>query len=424
MKQSIKPKSALKSFFLIIATTTLLFSCKKNPGSDTTITLPEPPDLTTKIYSSVTGFVTDAAEAAVVNATVQIGSITVTTDKYGYFEARNTEVVQNAAVVTVSKTGYFKAVKTYNAVAGKVPFFRIKLINKPVAGTINGSSGGTVTLSNNFSISIPANAVVNATTNATYSGTVNVAAYWIDPTSTDLPRIMPGDLRGLNTDGNLQLLTTYGMTAVELTGTGGELLQIASGKKASLSSPIPSSMLTTAPATIPLWYFDETKGLWKQEGSAVKSGSNYIGDVSHFSFWNYDVPNSYVQFNCTLVNQIGQPLQNVLVKISDVNNPSNARFGFTDSTGYTRGAIPANAQLRLEVFSNAICANTLYTQNFTANTANISLGSVTVNTASSQSTVSGTVTNCANMPVTNGYIVYSDANRKSELQVPDYKRHI
>lgn len=41
---------------------------------------------------------------------------------------------------------------------------------------------------------------------------------------------MPGDLRGIDTDGYMKGLTTYGMAAVELTGAGGESLQIADGK--------------------------------------------------------------------------------------------------------------------------------------------------------------------------------------------------
>lgn len=116
---------------------------------------------------------------------------------------------------------------------------------------------------------------------------------------------MPGDLRGISTDGSLKTLTTYGMAAVELTGALGELLQIAPGQKASLTMPIPVAILSNAPATIPLWSFDEAKGLWKEEGQAIKTGSNYVGDVSHFSFWNCDVPNNYVQFNCTVKNSDG-----------------------------------------------------------------------------------------------------------------------
>jgi hypothetical protein len=94
---------------LLLFTAVLFFSCQKqfsleSDGSGTT-----PPNLTTKISSSVSGFVTDENDAAVKNATVQFGSSTITTDKYGYFEAKNIQVVKEAAVVTVNKPGYFKS---------------------------------------------------------------------------------------------------------------------------------------------------------------------------------------------------------------------------------------------------------------------------------------------------------------------------
>jgi hypothetical protein len=106
--------------------------------------------------------------------------------------------------------GFFKGIKTYIATANKSAFFRIKLIPKTSAGTVNGTAGGVVTLTSGLSINFPASAVVNASTNAAYTGTVTVAAFYINPTATDLNSIMPGDLRGLNTDGELKLLTTYG----------------------------------------------------------------------------------------------------------------------------------------------------------------------------------------------------------------------
>ncbi|MBL0200667.1 MAG: hypothetical protein IPP81_11130 [Chitinophagaceae bacterium] len=102
---------------------------------------------------------------------------------------------------------------------------------------MNAASGGTVTLANGLSIKLPVGGIVNAATNATYTGTVNVAAYWINPTAADLNQIMPGDLRGINTEGTLKLLQTFGMAAVELTGASGELLQIANGQKQHLLYP-------------------------------------------------------------------------------------------------------------------------------------------------------------------------------------------
>lgn len=408
MQYSIFKKASVRFIVISIITTMVFASCQKNIGTDVTPTpvISTSADLTTKVTTAlVSGFVTDGNDVAVKDASVLIGTTTVLTDKYGYFEARNVQMVQNAAVVTVSKTGFFKGIKTYIAEANKAAFFRIKLIPKTISGTVNGNTGGTVTLASGLSINFPASAVVNAATNAVYTGTVNVIAYKIDPTSADLPRIMPGDLRGLNTDGNLQLLTTYGMAAIELTGASGELLQIATGKKATITMTIPASILATAPATIPLWYFDEIVGLWKQEGTATKTGSTYVGDVSHFSFWNYDVPANYVLFNCTVVNSSGQPIPNVQVKISLISNPLNAAYGYTDSSGYVGGAVPNNAQLLLEVFGNNGCNVASHSQTFSTTNVNISLGAVTISTASSLSTITGTVTNCSNAPVTNGFII-------------------
>lgn len=405
------PKKFIALLFSILFTAALFNGCKKTadvPAIDSG----NPPDLTTKVKSSVSGFVTDENDQAVNLATVQVGTVTATTDKYGYFEVKNAEVIKTAAVVTVVKPGYFKGIKTYLAEEGKSAFFRIKLIPKANAGTVNATTGGAVTLANGLSVTLPAAAVVNATTLAAYTGTVNVSAYWIDPTAADLPAMMPGDLRGINTAGNARLLITYGMAAVELTGTGGELLQVAPGKKATLNLPIPASLSSVAPATIPLWYFDEAKGLWKEEGSATKNGNSYVGEVSHFSFWNWDQPQNQVQFNCTLVDQNNLPVPYAGVRISEVPNPQNRGWGYTDISGYTGGVIPANAQLKLEVFPSGDCTATpLYTQLFTTTNTNISLGIITINNPAFILHVSGTATNCANAPLNPGLVILHAGNR-------------
>lgn len=413
-------RSKLNWWKAILPILALLFivSCQKDltgPNIDPVT----PPDLTTKVTArNVAGFVTNENNQAVQGASVKIGTTTVTTDEYGYFEAANVLVVKQAATVTVTQPGYFKGIKTFIAEEGKNAFFRIKLIPKTSAGTVNAAAGGEVTTSTGVKISFPAAAVVNAATNAAYSGVINVAAVWIDPTSRELSNIMPGDLRGIDENNGMKKLTTYGMVAVELTGAGGELLQIASGKKAGLTFPLPSSILGTAPATIPLWSFDEEKGLWKQEGSATKTGNTYTGEVSHFSFWNCDVPANYVQFNCTLHNGDGVPLRNTLVKISVISNPQNSAWGYTDSSGYVAGAVPGNEQLKMEVFSSWNCGTSVYSQNFTTTNVNISLGVIIVNPpATNMANVTGTVTNCSNNPVSNGYIVVNTSNGNYRYQL-------
>lgn len=397
--------SLLKKSFLILSVALLgLWSCQKElddfPANNTST------DLSTKVNSSVSGFVTDENNQAVNGATVTMGGQTTTTDAYGYFVIRNVQVIKNAAVVTVKKSGYFPGIKTYIATADKSAFFRIQLIPKTTQGTFNATSGGNVILSNGLSVSFPSNAIVNASSGTAYSGTVNVAISWINPTASNIYSIMPGDLRGINASGALKILQSYGMAAVELTGSNGELLQIASGKKATLSFPIPSSISSTAPASIPLWYFDETLGLWKEEGSAAKNGNTYVGEVSHFSFWNCDVPSNYVHFDCTVVDGDGAPVGYAWVKISVVGNPNNAGYGITDSSGYVGGAVPNNSTLLIEIFNDMSCSTPVYTQTFNTGTTNISLGTIIIPlTSINIAGVNGTVTDCSNAPVSDGYLI-------------------
>jgi hypothetical protein len=199
------------------------------------------------------------------------------------------------------------------------------------------------------------------------------------------------------------------MAAVELTGSSGELLQIAAGKKATISLPIPPALSSSAPASIPLWYFNETNGLWKEEGSAIKTGNNYVGEVTHFSFWNCDMPNAIVPFTLTVLNAGGQPVQNTLVKFSLVNNPAGFGYGYTDATGFLNGFLTANTQMLMEILGSS-CSGPAYSQSFTTTTAPISFGNITIGSASA-ATVSGTITNCNNNPVTNGYVIVIEPNR-------------
>jgi len=392
----------------ITALSLLISSCQKEITGTGSVPAGDNSDLTTKIAFGASGFVTDERNVAVEGAMVQFGNSSTTTDKYGYFEFSNVQAVKNAAVVTVVKPGYFKGIKTCIATENKTAFFRIKLLPKTNQGNFDAAAGGTVTLSNGLSVSFPA-AAVQLAAGGSYSGQVNVAAQWLDPTSNELMYTMPGDLRGSDSAGFIKLLTTYGMAAVELTGSAGELLQVADGKKATLSFPIPASIAGSAPARIPLWSFNVSNGLWKQEGHAVRSGNNYVGEVTHFSFWNCDLPNNYIQLRCTVKDADGRPITGAYVKISVLGDPQTAAWGITDSAGFVAGAVPDNAQLLLQVLSSFTCGNVFYSQNFTTTDQNIDLGDIELPTALT-STISGNVINCIAAPVSNGYIMISTEN--------------
>ena len=71
---------------------------------------------------------------------------------------------------------------------------------------------------------------------------------------------------------------------------------------ADIVMPVPSEILNSAPATIPLWHFDEDLGSWVEEGQATLVNGEYVGQVSHFSFWNYDVPSNFIHLSGSIFN--------------------------------------------------------------------------------------------------------------------------
>jgi hypothetical protein len=283
---------------------------------------------------------------------------------------------------------------------------RIRLLPKTNTGNFSALTGGTITLTSGAKLVMPANAIADASGN-TYSGQVNVAMAWIDPSAPNLPEIMMGDLRGITTTGQERGLETFGMLGVELTSSSGQLLKIASGKIAELTFPIPASLAGNAPATIDLWHFDEATGRWKQEGTASKTGSNYVASVSHFSFWNCDAPYPLINLSLTLVNAANnQPLVNVQVRIKRSNGSYG--YGWTDSIGFVSGKVPKNEPLVLEVLSQ--CNTVVYSQNIGPFNADANLGVISVTLpAPNTLTITGTLTNCSNTNVANGAIlVYTD----------------
>ena len=68
----------------------------------------------------------------------------------------------------------------------------------------------------------------------------------------------------------------------------GQPLAMALGKRASVSLPIQANQRATAPATIPLFHYDDDKGLWIEDGTLTRSGDAYVGEVTHFSVFNAD----------------------------------------------------------------------------------------------------------------------------------------
>jgi hypothetical protein len=395
-------------FAILALSSVLFFQCQKEVsyigrGDQGQLVVPNP------VTANLQGNVLDENGLPAEGVSIKVGSKTTTTDAKGYFRINGASLDKNVALVTAQKTGYFKTFRSFSAGSGTNQVV-IKLVKKTLSGTVNGTNGGEVSLSNGTKISLPTNGIIKASDNSDFTGTVNVYATYIDPTASDILERVPGSFMANDKDGKRVLLSSYGMMAVELESSTGEKLQIKAGNAATLTSPIPSAAQSSAPATIALWYVDESTGLWKEEGTATKQGNTYVGTVTHFTYWNCDVPVQTVKFTATFKTAKGQPLVNAEIIIKPTTgNYYGSAHGYTDSLGQVNGPIPANMNLVLQVLDP--CGTVVYSQNIGPFSGSVDLGTITIPSSTpSVVTVQGKLTTCAGTNVVKGYAIVSVNN--------------
>lgn len=399
-------------FLTIVAALVIAISCQKTATGDLPTTPPPAGGGEQKefVIASIAGRILDDNKQPVSGAIVKAGSLTTTSDIDGKFRITNVSLDKHAGLIKVEKDGFFQGSRTIIVNPNAVNNISIELIKRKVSGTVSGSTGGNITVQGGGSIVFTGNSFVNTAGNSAYTGTVSVSTFFLNPTASNFDEIMPGALRGITAANEETGLQSFGMMAVELTGAGGEKLQLAAGKTATLTFPIPAELLKDAPLTIPLWSFNDTTGLWKEEGTATRQGNNYVGTVSHFSFWNCDYPYGVVNFNAIVKDQNGNIFANGRV-VMGVTTDKYTTYGtgVTDSTGWVGGLIPKGKVLQLTIYNK--CNTVVFQKDIGPFSANADLGTLTVNNPTTGSvTISGTVTNCSLAPVTNGYVdIYLDS---------------
>jgi hypothetical protein len=409
----------MKKFLFLFALAVFSFiSCQKEnlpPVDDT----PKELELGALATASATGLVTDEQGHAVPEAYVTFGNKSATTDENGVFRIEGAQVRENLAQVKVTKAGYFTGSRTFQPKTEPERFVRIMLLKKNNTGSFAATAGGRVELPGQVAIDFQADGIVDEN-GQPYSGTVQVAIQYIDPTASDLDQRMPGNLTGFSEDDGLVVLGTYGMIGVELTSSQGQALQLAQGKPAAIAVKVPSSLQGNAPASIPLWHYDENVGIWMEEGEASLENGYYVGEVAHFSFWNCDYPYPLVQLSGSIFYQdLNDPIENIWVRITVVNG-SITGYGYTDSTGVFSGLVPKDEALLLEVID--LCNNVVYSANIGPFSANVTLDPIILTAGSFSNTnvqISGMLVDCDGAPVTDGYVKVVTSNNAQYIFFAD-----
>lgn len=394
-----------KYLFAIAAVLVLVGAgCRKNVD-DTTTRGPIDVEL---VETSISGYVIAENGEALPFATVTIGNKTVQTNERGIFLIRDQLFDKNGTLVKVAYGGYYDAFRFVYPHLGTVNQVEIRMRAKALPSTFNSNSEQVLTFASGdveVRVTIPANAMRDQN-GQPWTGIVAARAVAYDPTNVNDRRVAPGDFRAQDREGNARILQSFGMFGVELTTTAGAPLSLLPGQKAKISLKIPVSLSGAAPAEIPLWHFNEANGYWEEEGSATLVNGRYEGEVSHFSFWNCDVPSDFAFIKGRVVTNIGQPVAYTVVTIESPF--SGTTTGYSDDQGYFSGFVPNDDELKLQI--GAECTNSIVTIGPFGAASQNDLGDQVITTGVFRYT--GKLLACDGTPLTNG-IAYIQGDTNS-----------
>ena len=398
----------MKKIYLLSILAFVFISCEMNDDfSSNLISDSFTENFGDQVSRDFMGEVVDENNNPIQNVLVSIGNLSANTDANGVFIIKNAPVLEKFAYIKTEKLGFISGSRSLAPTSG-MNLVKIMMISNTPIATINSGVASEVTLPNGTKVNFDGN--FKDINGNTYSGVVNVSMYHLESSNENLSSLMPGMLIAKSNDENLpKVLETFGMLNVELTGASGQKLQIATNHVAQVSMIIDDNQLSTSPSTIPLWHFDEDLGYWKEDGFATKQGNYYVGNVSHFSWWNCDQFLASAFLNLSIKDNSNNPLSYSFVRIQRANN-SISLSQLTDVNGFTRGFVPANENLNAVIID--ACENLIYLPigNLSANSTNTINLIYTPSGNANLVTVEGNLKDCNANNVTNGYVMLSYGN--------------
>lgn len=388
-----------KYLIVVLAFASFFAACRKN--TDETTQIAKGPIQGDNVEASMIGKVTDVNGYPIGNAQIEVAGFTLYSNPEGLFWLKKRLLDNSGTLVRVTKAGFFDGARFAFPHLNGESFFEIQLQYKSLTAFLNAGNGGILDIGQGATVEIPANAIATAT-GAPYSGMVNASALWLDPTDARTFQTMPGDLRAIDAGGYAKILKTYGMVGVELESPSGEKLNLLAGKTAKITFPLPATIKTSAPSSIQLWHFNTGNGYWEESGTAMLVNGAYEAAVSHFSFWNCDIPANYIKLKACFGDAGGMPLEGLQVQLQ--SQGFGAGYGNTDNNGLVSGLVPAAEVLNMKVIDR--CGNTLYQNDIGPFNSDVDLPKIIIASLNS-STVTGTLLDCNGAPVTNGFVSLS-----------------
>ena len=372
-----------KLFILGFAITAALFTSCNTSEDESTIfvntNVEYKFDLGKSVKRDFEGLIVDEQNQPLSNVTVKMNGKTSTTDANGVFTLSNVYVKERFAYLTAEKEGYLSGSRTL-ITHESLNTLKIMLV-APTTFTIQSGVESIVTVGNT---TVKFDGAFSTENGQPYNGVVKVLTSDMPANDPYVFDKMPGSLFAIDAQGQYKGLETFGMVTVELKDANNKKLQLTNGHKAEITMNITPEQLEKAPATMPMWWFDEVAGLWREEGFSTKVGAKYVGNVSHFTRWNNDVAFQVVSLTVIAKNYDGTIAQGIRCEIfrpsvtglTTYHNIPLILLGVTGATGKLTVGVPRNEVFIIRAYDtngNPVHKVELPASNLMTRTVNITI---------------------------------------------------
>jgi protocatechuate 3,4-dioxygenase beta subunit len=182
-----------------------------------------------------------------------------------------------------------------------------------------------------FKVTFPANSL-------TVSGNVDVVISPLDVSTRDI-QTAPGDFSARTIKGQRVTLESFSMADFTLTQNGVPV-NLKPGATADIELLLPANTSLISGVVKPLWYFNQSNGLWQEEGtgfvatSTTTSGRLAIfATVKHFTYWNSDQALNSTAVRGRVVDTNGLPIAGATVEGFGVDYAGHSYAVPTDVNG-------------------------------------------------------------------------------------------
>lgn len=413
----------MKRFFYVALLSCLLLGCQPDKDTFTPFELFSEEVVTT----SISGQILNTLNQPVEGATVTLDQLNRVSDLNGFFYFQDVQVDAKRAIINVNKEGFFNGGGVVFPTKESSTSLHIQLLEKVEVAIFDGGAGGEVILPDGVILDIPTDAVLSQ--NGTgYSGEVKISAYSLNPEYLEGLQKMPADLKGMNTSEEEKLLESFGIFLFDWNDINDQKLSIVPGKKVTMKFPIANGVGAQAPLSLGLWYFDQATNTWEEEGIANLQNGNYIAEIGKTGFWNIAIPHDFVSVKGVLKSQADEILSNMPFSI-EIEDGGVLGYGHSDEVGNFNANVPMDLASKIKVLDE--CNDIDYTTTIGALNIDSQISNVKINNSDDFSHISGTLLDCNNNNVQNGYIIlsvntknyffpFSDGTFKGDINACDF----